>query len=59
MSNNGKIKVTKKTPHSMYGNVLNTYRQEEIIKTWTCKLIPPQKLELELTHFSIKSDVSH
>ena len=43
----------------MYGNVLNTYRQEEIIKTWTCKLIPPQKLELEVIHFSIKSDVSH
>lgn len=33
MSDNGKIKVTKKTPHSMYGNVFKTYRQEEIIKT--------------------------
>lgn len=28
MSNNGKIKVTKKTPHSMYGNVLNTDKKK-------------------------------
>lgn len=28
-----KLRLPKKTPHSMYGNVLKTYRQEEIIKT--------------------------